>query len=304
MTVSTSGLPAAAALSAADLAMLSQDISGTLESRKVDLGTLRSWLLVKNNLTATIDPGATDDSAAGYEKESKWLNNNTNEWFICSDPTAGAAVWEPLSLSADDLGSAAVAAADRLLESRWCTVTEGTNDAYELTTAYAPAAAGALYDGMLVRFRAPTSNDGSVTINLDALGAQPCVPIKTGAAMPAGYLRTDVDTVARWDAANSRWIVDREPEEGTNANGSFVRYASGLARARSFLGGGSASVVWTYPLAFVGNPTIMPSVGATTARHVTWFGISSTSVTIYRWDDTGAASTPGTFQTAEGDWYA
>jgi hypothetical protein len=74
----------------------------------LDYATLKSWLQFKNNLTATADPGVNDDSTAGYEAGSKWLNTSTNEWFICSVATAGAAVWEPLSLSADDLGSAAL----------------------------------------------------------------------------------------------------------------------------------------------------------------------------------------------------
>lgn len=74
----------------------------------LDYGTLKAWLQFKNNLAATTDPGVNDDSTAGYEPGSKWLNTNTDEWFICSLATAGAAVWEPLSLSADDLGSAAL----------------------------------------------------------------------------------------------------------------------------------------------------------------------------------------------------
>lgn len=109
MALSISQMAAALGLTAGDLLELVQDNGGTLESRKVDLGTLKSWLQFKNNLTATADPGVNDDSTAGYEPGSKWLNTNTNEWFICSVAAAGAAVWEPLSLSADDLGSAALA---------------------------------------------------------------------------------------------------------------------------------------------------------------------------------------------------
>lgn len=70
---------------------------------------LKDWVKFKNKLDATTDPAANDDSAAGYEPGSKWLNTSSNEWFICSVATAGAAFWEPLSLSADDLGTAAIA---------------------------------------------------------------------------------------------------------------------------------------------------------------------------------------------------
>lgn len=69
---------------------------------------MKDWVKFKNKLDATTDPAANDDSAAGYEPGSKWLNTSSNEWFICSDPTAGDAKWEPLSLSADDLGALAV----------------------------------------------------------------------------------------------------------------------------------------------------------------------------------------------------
>ena len=69
---------------------------------------LKDWLQVKNNLTATTDPGPADDSSAGYDKKSKWLNTTSNEWFICSDPTVGNAKWEPMTLSADELGTAAL----------------------------------------------------------------------------------------------------------------------------------------------------------------------------------------------------
>lgn len=72
------------------------------------LDTLKAWLQVKNNLTATTDPTVNDDSGAGYEPKSKWLNTSSGEWFICSSAAAGAAAWEPMTLSADELGSAAL----------------------------------------------------------------------------------------------------------------------------------------------------------------------------------------------------
>lgn len=110
MALSISQLAAALGLTASDLLELVQDNGGTLESRKVDLGTLKSWLLFKNNLNATTGPAANDDSTAGYEAGSRWLNNAVSPkvWWICTDATAGAAVWDVLSLSADELGGMAV----------------------------------------------------------------------------------------------------------------------------------------------------------------------------------------------------
>ncbi len=63
----------------------------------------------QHNLNATTDPSVTDDSAAGYEPLSKWVNTSTGEVFVCLDATAGAANWQLSTLTIDDLGSAATA---------------------------------------------------------------------------------------------------------------------------------------------------------------------------------------------------
>lgn len=62
----------------------------------------------QNNLIATTDPGATDDSNAGYEPLSRWINTVTGEFWICIDASVGAAVWEQATLTLDELGSAAL----------------------------------------------------------------------------------------------------------------------------------------------------------------------------------------------------
>lgn len=63
----------------------------------------------KNNLTATTDPVVTDDSAAGYQPLSRWLNTATSEIWLCISATAGAANWQQATLTIDELGSAALA---------------------------------------------------------------------------------------------------------------------------------------------------------------------------------------------------
>lgn len=52
---------------------------------------------ITNNYTAIIDPTVTDDTAAGYEVGSQWVNNTTDSWFVCTDATNGAAVWQSVS---------------------------------------------------------------------------------------------------------------------------------------------------------------------------------------------------------------
>ena len=64
-----------------------------------------------------------------------------------------------------------------------------------------------------------SSNSGAVTLN-----GRPLLTV-TGLALPAGYIRQNqVTRVTRW---GSGWIADRLPERGSNANGSYVRYADG-----------------------------------------------------------------------------
>lgn len=48
---------------------------------------------IKNNFSATSPPDVTDDSSAGYEVGSRWVDVSNNESYICVDATTGAAVW-------------------------------------------------------------------------------------------------------------------------------------------------------------------------------------------------------------------
>lgn len=52
--------------------------------------------LVPNNVTATADPSATNDTTEGYAQGSTWLNNTTGRMFVCRDATDSAAVWDPI----------------------------------------------------------------------------------------------------------------------------------------------------------------------------------------------------------------
>ena len=49
---------------------------------------------VKNNYSAIVDPTVNDDITQGYKIGSKWVNNNSNEEYCCTDNATGAAVWE------------------------------------------------------------------------------------------------------------------------------------------------------------------------------------------------------------------
>ena len=53
----------------------------------------------RQNLTATVAPTATDDSAAGYSIGSQWLDTVGGKIWFCTDATAGAAVWKGVVLT-------------------------------------------------------------------------------------------------------------------------------------------------------------------------------------------------------------
>ncbi|MEL7282318.1 MAG: DUF2793 domain-containing protein [Pseudomonadota bacterium] len=139
----------------------------------------------------------------------------------------------------------------------------GTADALTLTTG---ANLPALPVGYMVRFRATATNTGATTIDTDGLGPLPCITV-TGAALPAGYIRTDVDTVAIHDG--SAWVLDRVVERGSNANGNYARFADGTQVFQDTVTLDRVSTTRltatvTFPAAFISSQTatVSPQVGA------------------------------------------
>jgi hypothetical protein len=53
----------------------------------------------RHNLTATVAPSATDDSAAGYSVGSQWLDTVGAKIWFCTDATASAAVWKGVTIA-------------------------------------------------------------------------------------------------------------------------------------------------------------------------------------------------------------
>lgn len=137
-----------------------------------------------------------------------------------------------------------------------------TYDGTANTVTLAPAFTRTAYaTGDEFRFRATATNTGAVTINVNGLGAKTAVTV-TGAALPAGYIRTGVDTVCVYDGTN--FVVQREVEIGSNANGRYVKEADGrltcaatatadtpvsMSWGSSYL---SVAVLMSFPHAFVG----------------------------------------------------
>lgn len=75
-----------------------------------------------------------------------------------------------------------------------------------------------------IKFRATATNTGAATVAVDGL---PAVALRTvtGVALPAGYIRTDVDTEITFDG--TYWVADRQAERGGTDDSGFERYANG-----------------------------------------------------------------------------
>lgn len=135
------------------------------------------------------------------------------------------------------------------------------------TVTLAPAFARTAYvAGDEFRFRATAANTGATTINVGGLGAKAAVTV-LGTALPAGYIRTGVDTVCVYDG--TRFVVQREIERSSNANGKYVRFADGTQICSGILNfpanseqAGIRAVSWTFPAAFYETPAISGSMPA------------------------------------------
>ena len=192
----------------------------------------------------------------------------------------------------------------------------GTANALTLTSG--AMISGTPPTGLLLRFRAASANTGAATIALDGGSAVACVTV-TGAALPAGYIRTDVDTEAVF--TGSAWVLAREVERGEGANGSYTRLAGGTQfcaisinetdTAWSTASGSiyvRASVLaWTYPAAFSASPVM-----SATVRRATLSGgganinsISTTGCDCTPWAAVSVAASNSKFVhlTAIGRWY-
>lgn len=139
-------------------------------------------------------------------------------------------------------------------------VRSGTANAITLTGGYPE-----LVVGMQVRFRAAATNTGATTINLDGLGARPC-RTPAGTPLPAGYIRTDLDTVVSYDG--TYWTTYREIESGSNANGSWTKWQDGTMECKVTRGGSTANLTAgasyasgvlssTWPQPFMAPPVVV-----------------------------------------------
>jgi hypothetical protein len=192
-------------------------------------------------------------------------------------------------------------------------VVGGTANAITITTGLSLAS---IPVGMQICFVAGSNNTLSTTINVDGTGAVTCKTI-TQVDLPAGYIDTDFFTIARYSGVN--WIVNREIERGSNANGAFVKFAdgtqictatisetSGVETASGSIFTSPSDLTWTYPNAF----TNLDGLSGVSVRSDRFGGISirsrTSSSAVYRhWFSASLAAggTSTAILTATGRWY-
>ncbi len=68
----------------------------TVTKSQVSLGNVPD---LKQNLSASVAPGASDDTGAGYAVGSSWIDTTADKTYMCTDATAAAAVWKDTSAS-------------------------------------------------------------------------------------------------------------------------------------------------------------------------------------------------------------
>lgn len=265
--------PAADVTDAANVAaagaVMDSDISeGEGMLRKTGTGAYEG---IKTNLAATTDPGATDDSAAGYAVGSRWINTTDDKSWECVDSTASAAVWKELSAgsSSGDVAGPPSSVTNALA------LFDGTTGKLLKDSAIALAAKGDIltHDGAAYAKLAAGTNDDVLTADSAQSGG---VKWAAGGGGGGGWLRTTVFT------ANGTWT------KGADTNWVEVITTGG--------GGGGGS----------GTGTSEGSGGGAGATCIAWIdvsAISSETVTIGAGGGDGATggnSSFGAHHTANG----
>ena len=67
-----------------------------------------SWLFSNIDITAvskTVDPTVADDGTAGYFIGQIWINTTTDDLFVSTDISTGAAIWKKINLTTDQVSA-------------------------------------------------------------------------------------------------------------------------------------------------------------------------------------------------------
>lgn len=157
--------------------------------------------------------------------------------------------------------------------------------------------------GTTIAFKATAANTGATTINANGLGATACVT-PTYAALPAGYIRTDVITIAT--LTGSGWMVGRLPEYGSGTNGEWWRYEDGRQECISAITtSASAEASVTFEKAFSSVPRVTLGVNssATFAISPRFTGLTTSGLSVSAYNTSNARIAAQVEYHAVGKWF-
>lgn len=153
----------------------------------------------------TVDPVAGNDNTQGYAIKSRWINTSSNEEWVCTDASTGAAVWELTTGGDGDVVGPATATDNRITR-------------YDGTT------------GRLLQDSAVALGDnGNLTWESGATDAKiEMYERGTGPTLSAGYgkfwIKNDAPTQPHFtDDAGNEWRITLGPIAATTTN-SLARF--------------------------------------------------------------------------------
>lgn len=170
-------------------------------SGRVYANTTSAPTAIKDNFAAVANPTSGDSSAGGYGVGSLWVNvsSSPRRVFVCTDATAGSAVW--LNISQASIG---VGVRNYTLAGSNVTLTWGTDKKYQIfdgtlsgsITINAPTATAVEGNEFVLRFNSVTITGQTLTIQ------------SGGAGFLVQFSGSDVLSGCVWLVYNgSAWIV-------------------------------------------------------------------------------------------------
>lgn len=207
-----------------------------------------------NNLSATTNPTATNDSTSGYSVGSVWVNTTTDRHFVCMDSTESSAVWKevavvyssaltPSATNTVDIGSSSLKYKDIYID--------GTAYIDDLSIANQTTFSGLVVAGNLTA-------SGTVTISTADINGGAIDGTTIGATTPSTIVGTTI-------TASTGFIGDITGDvEGT------ITYPSGTTPTSTFYNATVNNVLSVPNEPIQGN--ITASTGTSTFNNVTITG--------------------------------
>ncbi len=184
-------------------ALLDGDFAGTYTAHMRRTGA-GAYVALKDNLTATTDPGATDDSASDYGVGSLWINVTADRIHRCVNAGVGVAIWLvvaelPNVISATALATRVIAGfAD--MPGMTYTVLAGEGGAYALRFDGSVSGVSVAFQSMQLRFAIGGTPIAGTTHDMSHFGTGAVVSLGAGLRTQGtvALVPTDVVTV-QWN---------------------------------------------------------------------------------------------------------